>query len=148
MRLRNKFLNTKSELDRKMYDKKHNYCVTLIRKAKQTFFFDINAIDTQVLRRFKPCSQRVGDPWWWGSLTMVPAGNKAKRLSSVNNTTKTIIIMIKQIELSGKRLHLFSQIVTTRSKIHCTKKRFFINFSFFIKDFFSKCDQFRSFLNP
>ena len=94
LRLRNKFLNTKSELDRKMYDKKHNYCVTLIRKAKQTFFFDINAIDTQVLRRFKPCSQRVGDPWWWGSLTMVPAGNKAKRLSSVNNTTKTIIIMM------------------------------------------------------
>ena len=27
---------------------------------------------------------------WWGSLAMVPAGNKAKRLSSVNHTTKTI----------------------------------------------------------
>ena len=25
---------------------------------------------------------------WWGSLTMVPAGNKAKHLSSVNHTTK------------------------------------------------------------
>ena len=27
---------------------------------------------------------------WWGCLTMVPAGNKAKRFSSVNHTTKTI----------------------------------------------------------
>ena len=94
LRLRNKFLNTKSELDTKRNDKKRNYCVTLIRKAKQTFFFNIDTTDTQVLRRFKPCSQRVGDSWWWGSLTMVPAGNQAKRLSSVNNTTKTIIIMM------------------------------------------------------
>ena len=39
---------------------------------------------------FKPCSQHVRDSWWWGSLTMVPAGNKAKRVSSVNHTTKTI----------------------------------------------------------
>ena len=45
---------------------------------------------TQVLRRFKSRSRRVGDSRWWGSLTMVPAGNKAKRLSSVNHTTKTI----------------------------------------------------------
>ena len=35
-------------------------------------------------------ARRVGDSWWWGSLTMIPAGNKAKRLSSVNHTTKTI----------------------------------------------------------
>ena len=39
--------------------------------------------------RFKPCSRCVGDSRWWGSLTMVPAGNKAERLSSVNHTTKT-----------------------------------------------------------
>ena len=32
----------------------------------------------------------VGDSRWRGSLTMAPAGNKAKRLSSVNHTTKTI----------------------------------------------------------
>ena len=34
--------------------------------------------------------RRVINLQWWGSLTMVPAGNKAKRLSSVNHTTKTI----------------------------------------------------------
>ena len=31
----------------------------------------------------------VGDLRWWDSLPMVPAGNKAKRLSSVNHSTKT-----------------------------------------------------------
>ena len=45
---------------------------------------------TQVLRKFKPCSRRVGKSRWWGSLTMVPAGNRAKYLSSVNHTTKLI----------------------------------------------------------
>ena len=45
---------------------------------------------TQVLLRFKSCSPRVGDSRWWGSLTMVPAGNKAKWDWSVNHTTKTI----------------------------------------------------------
>ena len=39
---------------------------------------------------FKPCSRRAGDSRWWGSLAMVPAGNKAKRLSSVSHTTKTM----------------------------------------------------------
>ena len=36
------------------------------------------------------CSQRVGDSQWWGSLTMIPAGNKAKRFPPVNRTTKAI----------------------------------------------------------
>ena len=45
---------------------------------------------TQVRRKFKSCSRRVGDSRWWESLTMVPAGNKAKRLLSVNHTAKTI----------------------------------------------------------
>ena len=45
---------------------------------------------TQVLRRFKFYSRRVGDLRWWRTLTMVPAGNKVKCLSSVNHATKTI----------------------------------------------------------
>ena len=45
---------------------------------------------TQILRRFKSCSRRVGDLRWSWSVTMVPAGNKAKRLLSVNHTSKTI----------------------------------------------------------
>ena len=50
----------------------------------------LNKVWTQVLHRIKSCSRRVRNSRWWGSLTMVPAGNKAKRLSSVNHTTKTI----------------------------------------------------------
>ena len=45
---------------------------------------------TQVLLRFKPYWMHVGDPWLWGSLTMVPVGNKAKHLSLVNHSIKTI----------------------------------------------------------
>ena len=57
----------------------YHYCATSFYKAW-----------TQVLCRFKSCSRCVRDSWWWGSLTMVPAGNNAKRLSSVKHTTKTI----------------------------------------------------------
>ena len=45
---------------------------------------------TQVLHRFKSCLWRVRDLRWWGSLKMVPAGNKVKCLSLFNYTTKTI----------------------------------------------------------
>ena len=44
----------------------YHYCKTSFIKAR-----------TQALRRFKPCSWRVGDSRWWRSLTMVPIGNKA-----------------------------------------------------------------------
>ena len=43
--LRNKFLSTKSETGRKVYIKQRNYCVTLITKAKQTFFGNIDKTD-------------------------------------------------------------------------------------------------------
>ena len=48
----------------------------------------LNKAWTQVLRRLKSCLRHVGDLGWWESLTMVWAGNKAKRLLSVNHTTK------------------------------------------------------------
>ena len=57
------------------------------------YHYGITSFDktwTQVLRRFKYCSRRVGYSRWWGSLIMVPAGNKAKRPSWVNHTTKII----------------------------------------------------------
>ena len=52
---------------------------------KYITFFSTNQIED-----ISACSRRIGDARWWGSLTMVPARNKAKRLSSVNHTTKTI----------------------------------------------------------
>ena len=44
-RLRNKFLNTKSDIDRKAYNKQRNLCVSLIRKEKKNFFSNINTND-------------------------------------------------------------------------------------------------------
>ena len=45
---------------------------------------------TQVLCKFQSCSWHVRDSQWWGSLTIVLAGNKVKCPSSVNHTTRTI----------------------------------------------------------
>ena len=45
---------------------------------------------TYVLRKFKSCLRRVRDLRWSGSLAMGPARNKAKHLSLVNNTIKSI----------------------------------------------------------
>ena len=44
-RLRNKFLNTKSDIDRKAYNKQRNLCVSLIRQGKKDFFNNISTRD-------------------------------------------------------------------------------------------------------
>ena len=44
-RLRNKFLNTKSDIDRKAYNKQRNLCVSLVRSDKKYFFSNINTSD-------------------------------------------------------------------------------------------------------
>ena len=43
---------------------------------------------TQVLHKFKSCSRYVEDSRWWGSATMVTAGNMAEHLSLVSHTRK------------------------------------------------------------
>ena len=43
--LRNKFLNTKIDIDRKAYNKQRNLCVSLIRIEKKNFFSNINTND-------------------------------------------------------------------------------------------------------
>ena len=44
-RLRNKFLNTKSDIDKRAYNKQRNICVTLIRQQKKNFFSKLNTRD-------------------------------------------------------------------------------------------------------
>ena len=44
-RLRNKFLNTKSDIDRKAYNKQRNLCVSLIWREKKNFFNNISTRD-------------------------------------------------------------------------------------------------------
>ena len=41
-RLRNKFLNTRSDLDRKAYNKQRHYVVSLTRKEKKQFYGNLN----------------------------------------------------------------------------------------------------------
>ena len=45
LQLRNKFLNTKSDIDRKTYNEQRNLCVSLIRREKKNFFNNISACD-------------------------------------------------------------------------------------------------------
>lgn len=44
-RLRNKFLNTKSDIDGKAYYKQINFCVSSIRQTKKQFFGNVNVRD-------------------------------------------------------------------------------------------------------
>ena len=45
-RLRNKFLNTKSDIDRKAYNKQRNYVVSLLRNEKKNFYSNL---DTKIV---------------------------------------------------------------------------------------------------
>ena len=45
-RLRNKFLNTKSDIDRKAYNKQRNYVASLLRNQKNNFY---NNLDTKIV---------------------------------------------------------------------------------------------------
>ena len=49
-RLRNKFLNTKSDIDPKAYNTQQKVCVSLIRQAKKQFFSNL---DTNVFTENK-----------------------------------------------------------------------------------------------
>ena len=41
-RLRNKFLKTKSQECKQVYNKQRNLCVTMIQKAKKNYFNNLN----------------------------------------------------------------------------------------------------------
>ena len=55
-RLRNKFLKTKSDANRKAYNKQRNYCVSLFRREKKSFF---NNLDTKKIVHDKHFWQTV-----------------------------------------------------------------------------------------
>ena len=46
-RLRNKFLKTKTEESKQLYNKQRNLCVTLLRKAKRNYFAEL---DNRILK--------------------------------------------------------------------------------------------------
>ena len=49
-RLRNKFLKTKTEESKQLYNKQRNLCVTLLRKAKRNYFAEL---DNRILKDIK-----------------------------------------------------------------------------------------------
>ena len=52
LRLRDKFLNTKCDTDRKAYNKQRNLCVILIRSEKKNFFSNFNTSDIRANKTF------------------------------------------------------------------------------------------------
>ena len=54
------------------------------------YFYSITHFKTYVPNAPFLYPLKTSENRWWGSLAMVPAGNKTKLLSSVNHTTKTI----------------------------------------------------------
>ena len=51
-RLRNKFLNSKSDLDRRAYNKQGNLCVSLITQEKKSFFSNLKTKDVNDNKTF------------------------------------------------------------------------------------------------
>ena len=51
-RLRKKFLNTKSDIDRKAYNTQQNLCVSLIRQATKKIFSNLNINDVTKNKTF------------------------------------------------------------------------------------------------
>ena len=51
-RLRNKFLNTKSDIDRKAYNKQRNLCVSLIRQEKKKSLIISVHVTSQIIKHF------------------------------------------------------------------------------------------------
>ena len=51
-RLRNKFLNSKKDIDRREYNKQSNLCVSLIRRKTKDFYSKLNTRDINDNRTF------------------------------------------------------------------------------------------------
>ena len=51
-RLRNKFLNNKTEENKTLYVKENNYCVSHLRKTKKTYYSNLDEKNVTDHRRF------------------------------------------------------------------------------------------------
>ena len=61
-RLRNTFIDSKTDVDRVAYNKQRNYCVSLIRKEKKAYYSNLNIRDVTdnktFWRKVKPLFQK------------------------------------------------------------------------------------------
>ena len=106
-RLRNKFLNTKSNIDRKAYNKQRNISVSLIRSEKKNFFRNINTSDIT-----------DNKPFWE---TVKPFTDKIKTKSKITPIQKTIVSQNGQEEI------VLGKIITEDQSVAEAFSKFFIN---------------------
>ena len=105
-RLRNTFLNSKSDIDRKAYNKQRNYCVSLIGREKKEFFSKLNTADISDNKVF------------W---------NKIKPLFTDKIKSKSKITLIEK-ELNKDSNEIMSEkIISNDNDVAETFNKFFVN---------------------
>ena len=107
-RLRNKFLNTKSDIDRWAYNKQRNICVTIVRQQKKNFFSKLNTRDVTDNKTF------------W---------RKVKPLFTDKVQTKSKITLIekKVVSNQGNKVIETEEIISEDKAIAEVFNKFFIN---------------------
>ena len=91
-RLRNKFLNTKSEIDRRAYKKQRNYVVSLMRKEKESFY---STLDTPVVTENKKFWKTVKAFFIRQSYSKVPNNRGPPRLLFLGKFFNYVFICLK-----------------------------------------------------
>ena len=107
-RLRNKFLNTKSDIDRKAYNKQRNLCVSLIRSEKNNFFSNINTSDITDNKTF------------WKTV-------KPFFTDKIRTKSKITLIEKKIVSKEGQKEIVSKKIVTEDQAVGEVLNKFFIN---------------------
>ena len=107
-RLRNKFLNTKSNIDRKACNKQCNLCVCLIRSEKKNFFSNINTSDITHNKTF-------------GKTVNTFFTDKIKTKSKITLTEKKVVSQEGQEEIVSEK------IITEDQAVADVFNNFFVN---------------------
>ena len=104
-RLRNKLLNTKGEINRKVCNKQPNFCVTFLRKAKQTFFGNINTTDVTDNKTF-------------------PRTAKLFCEDKVKTSSKITLIEKKEVQKKDKEKAMIEEVISNDCDISETFNKF------------------------
>ena len=107
-RLRNKFLNTKSDIDRKAYNKQCNLCASLIRSEKKNFFSNINTSDI------------IGNKTFWKTV-------KPFFTDKIKTKSKIMLIEKHIVSQDGQEEIVSEKIVTEDQAVAEVFHKFFIN---------------------
>ena len=106
--LKNKFLNTKSDIDRKAYNKQRNLCVSLIRSEKKNFFSNINTCDITNNKTF------------WKTI-------KPFFIDKIKTKSKITLIEKEVVSQEGQEEIVSEKIITEDQAVAEVFNKFFIN---------------------